>query len=79
MKSQEFLQEKVKGPVAAIQCGTLIDGRGGKPVKDAVVQIQGNRIIKVGVKGALKSPPGAVAIDCSRCSWMRATAAKGWR
>jgi len=70
VKSQEFLQEKVKGPVTAIQCGTLIDGRGGKPVKDAVVLIQGNRIIKVGVKGALKSPPGAVAIDCSRYTVM---------
>ena len=70
MKSQEFLQEKVKGPVTAIQCGTLIDGRGGKPLKDAVVLIQGNRIIKVGVKGALKPPPGPVAIDCSRYTVM---------
>jgi imidazolonepropionase-like amidohydrolase len=70
VKSQEFLQEKVKGPVTAIQCGTLIDGRGGKPLKDAVVLIQGNRIIKVGVKGALKPPPGPVAIDCSRYTVM---------
>ncbi len=70
MKSQEFLQEKVKGPVKAIQCGTLIDGRGGKPVKDAVVLIQGNRITKVGVKGKLKPPPGAEAIDCSRFTVM---------
>jgi len=70
VKSQEFLQEKVKGPVKAIQCGTLIDGRGGKPVKDAVVLIQGNRITKVGVKGKLKPPPGAEAIDCSRFTVM---------
>ena len=70
MKSQEFLQGKVKGPVKAIQCGTLIDGRGGKPVKDAVVLIQGNRIIKVGEKGKLKPPPGVEAVDCSRYTVM---------
>ena len=70
MKSQEFLQEKVKGPVQAVSCGTLIDGSGGKPVKDAVVLIQGNRITKVGVKGKLKPPPGAESIDCSRYTVM---------
>jgi imidazolonepropionase-like amidohydrolase len=70
VKSQEFLQEKVKGPVTAIHCGTLIDGRGGKPVKDAVVLIQGGRITQVGVKGKLKPPPGAAALDCSRYTLM---------
>ncbi len=70
MKSQEFLKEKVTGPVTAIHCGTLIDGRGGKPVKDAVVLIQGGRIAKVGVKGKLKPPPGAETVDCSRYTVM---------
>jgi imidazolonepropionase-like amidohydrolase len=70
VKSQEFLQETLKGPVTAIQCGTLIDGRGGKPEKDAVVLIRGNRITKVGVKGKLKPPPGAESIDCSRYTVM---------
>ena len=70
MKSQEFLQEKVKGPVTAIQCGALIDGRGGKPVQDAVVLIQGNRITQVGEKGKVKPPPGAAAVDCSRYTVM---------
>ena len=70
MKSQEFLQEKVKGPVQAVSCGTLIDGRGGNPVKDAVVLVQGNRITKVGVKGKLKPPPGAEPVDCSRYTVM---------
>ena len=59
MKSQEFLETTTKGPIKAIVCGTLIDGRGGKPVNNAVVLVQGNRITKVGEKGKLKAPPGA--------------------
>ena len=70
MKSQEFLETKMRGPVQAVSCGTLIDGRGGKPVKDAVVLIQGNRITKVGAKGKLRPPPGAELIDCSRYTVM---------
>ena len=70
MKSQEFLKDRVKGPVTAVQCGTLIDGRGGKPVKDAVLLIQGGHIAKVGVKGKLKAPPGAEAVDCSKYTVM---------
>lgn len=70
MKSQEFLETTTKGPTKAILCGTLIDGRGGKPVKNAVVLVQGNRITKVGEKGKLKPPPGAEAIDCSKFTVM---------
>jgi imidazolonepropionase-like amidohydrolase len=70
VKSQEFLQEKLKGPLKVVHCGTLIDGRGGKTVKDALVLIQGNRITKVGEKGKLKPPPGAEAVDCSRYTVM---------
>jgi imidazolonepropionase-like amidohydrolase len=70
LKSQEFLETKVKGPLRAIRCGTLIDGRGGRPVKDAVVLIQGNRITRVGESGKLKVPPGAEVIDCSRYTVM---------
>jgi len=65
LKSQEFLETKVKGPLRAIRCGTLIDGRGGRPVKDAVVLIQGNRVTKVGEQGKVKPPHGAEVIDCS--------------
>jgi len=70
MKSQEFLETTTKGPVKALHCGTLIDGRGGKPVKNAVVLIQGNRITKVGEKGKLKPPSAAEQIDCSRYTVM---------
>ena len=70
MKSQEFLETKVKGPVRAISCGTLIDGRGGKPIKNAVLLIQGNLITKVGEPGKVKPPHGAEVIDCSRYTVM---------
>ena len=70
MKSQEFLETKAKGPLRAVSCGMLIDGRGGKPVKDAVVLIHGNRITRVGEQGKLKPPQGAEVIDCSRYTVM---------
>jgi imidazolonepropionase-like amidohydrolase len=70
LKSQEFLETKVTGPVQAIHCGTLIDGRGGKPVTNALVLIQGNRITNVGAHGKLKLPRGAEPIDCSRYTVM---------
>jgi imidazolonepropionase-like amidohydrolase len=70
LKSQEFLETKVKGPLRAVCCGTLIDGRGGKPVKDAVVLIHGNRITRVGEQGKLKPPHGVEVIDCSRYTVM---------
>jgi len=70
VKSQEFLETTTKGPLKVLNCGTLIDGRGGKPVKNAVVHIQGNRITRVGEKGKLKSPPAAEIIDCSRYTVM---------
>jgi imidazolonepropionase-like amidohydrolase len=70
LKSQEFLETKVTGPVQAIHCGTLIDGRGGKPLKDAVVLIQGNRVTRVGEKAKVKPPRGAEPIDCSRYTVM---------
>jgi len=70
LKSQEFLETRVKGPLREIRCGTLIDGRGGKPLKDAVVLLQGNRIVKVGERGKVKAPHGAELIDCSRYTVM---------
>lgn len=43
--------------------GTLIDGNGGAPVKDALVIIEGDRIVKVGIKGKTKYPSTAKVID----------------
>jgi len=70
MKSQEFLEEKASGPVKAVKGATLIDGRGGKPVKNPVVLIQGARILKAGPQDKVKIPQGAEVIDASRYTLM---------
>lgn len=46
-------------PVLVIEGGTLIDGNGGAPVRDAVVIIEGNRITSVSRKGATSYPADA--------------------
>ena len=43
--------------------GTLIDGTGSDPIMDAVLIIQGDRILKVGSKEAIKIPRGTNVID----------------
>ena len=64
MKSEEFLESiAVKGPLKAVKCGTLIDGRGGRPVKDAVVLLEGKRIKQVGPKVTI--PAKTETLDCS--------------
>jgi imidazolonepropionase-like amidohydrolase len=52
-----YAQEKT----TAIRAGMLIDGTGAEPLKNAVVLVQGERIIKVGA--GLAIPPGAEVID----------------
>ena len=49
-------------PVIAVRTGTLIDGRGGAPVRNAVIVIRGERIESVGTT----VPAGARVIDLSR-------------
>ncbi len=48
-------------PITAIKAGTLIDGSGGAPVKNAVVLVQGERITAIGAGVAV--PAGATVID----------------
>ena len=48
--------------LTAIRAGTLIDGRGGAPIRNAVIVIQGDRIQSVGTS----VPQGARVIDLSR-------------
>jgi imidazolonepropionase-like amidohydrolase len=48
----------------AIRAGRLIDGRGGPPIANAVILIDGDRITAVGP--GLTIPPGARVIDLSR-------------
>ena len=43
--------------------GRLIDGYGGTPLENAVVIIEGNKIVAVGAEGATPLPQGARVID----------------
>src|ERR1700730_3598884 len=56
------LSPERKGALA-ITGGTLIDGNGGAAVFDAVVVIEGDRIIAAGPSDKLKLPRGAKVID----------------
>ena len=49
--------------VKALVGGTLIDGFGGRPIRNSVVLIEGERISAVGQVGALAVPPGAEVIS----------------
>jgi len=48
----------------AVRAGRLLDGRGGPPVRDAVILIAGDQITAVGP--GLPFPPGTRVIDLSR-------------
>jgi imidazolonepropionase-like amidohydrolase len=56
-------QQKKEPPVIALAGGTLIDGNGGAPVADAVVLIQGRKILKAGPAAAVQVPATAEKID----------------
>jgi imidazolonepropionase-like amidohydrolase len=49
--------------VIAIRAGTLIDGTGAAPIKNAVILVQGDRITAAGSN--VQVPPGASVIDLS--------------
>ncbi len=51
--------------VTAIRAGTLIDGTGAAPVKNAVIVVQGDRITAVGGGANVAIPTGATVIDLS--------------
>jgi imidazolonepropionase-like amidohydrolase len=57
------LQQAPQPQVTAIRAGTLIDGTGGAPIKNAVILVQGGRITGVGAGVAV--PGGATVIDLS--------------
>ena len=52
-------------PALVIEGGTLIDGNGGAPIANSVVVIQGNKIVRVGLKGRGTYPAGARVIDAT--------------
>ena len=47
----------------ALVGGTLVDGFGGEPLRNSVILIEGNKIIKVGQVGTLPIPAGAEIIS----------------
>lgn len=49
----------------AIVGGTVIDGNGGAPLKDAVIVAVGQRITAVGPRASVKIPAGATIIDAA--------------
>lgn len=49
--------------MTALVGGTVIDGNGGPPVRDAVVLIKGDRIIRVGRKDSVRYPKTTRVID----------------
>ena len=59
-----------KGKIKIIKGGMLIDGNGGKPVRDPVIVLEGRRIKQVGAKNEIKIPPRAEVIDCGKLTLM---------
>src|SRR5262245_61094214 len=47
----------------ALRCGTLFDGTGADPVRDALVLVDGERITAVGAVATTPVPPGAERVD----------------
>jgi len=50
---------RAQNPTLVIQGGTLIDGTGGAPLRDAVIVIEGSRIRAVGARGSVTVPAQA--------------------
>jgi len=49
----------------AIRCGTLFDGTGAGPVRDAMIVVADGRITTVGRADKTTAPPGAETLDLS--------------
>jgi len=58
------------GRLKALIGGTLVDGFGGKPIRDSIVIIHGERIKTVGTIGALPVPKEAEVISTEGMSVM---------
>ena len=48
----------------AVRCGTLFDGTGAEPVRDAVILIGDGRVAAAGPAASTPIPPGAAVLDC---------------
>jgi hypothetical protein len=62
--SPAIVSAQTQAPTAlVIEGGTLIDGNGGEPVRDAAIVIQGNKIASVSRKGQAAYPANAKIIQ----------------
>jgi imidazolonepropionase-like amidohydrolase len=59
-----------KDPVLVVRGGTLFDGTGAEPVPNAVVVLQGNRIVEVGSAASVRVPPKADRIIDVAGGWI---------
>ena len=53
---------KAQNQTLVIEGGTLIDGTGRTPIRDAVIVVEGSRIKSVGARGSVSVPPQATVI-----------------
>lgn len=53
------------GAAIALVGARLIDGRGGQPVADSVVLIEGNKITAAGPRASVRIPAGATRVDAA--------------
>ena len=67
---QETSAPAERGPLRYVKAATLIDGTGGKPLRDPVVVLQGRRIRQVGTRRTIKIPARAEVIDAGNCTLM---------
>ena len=51
-----------------IACGTLIDGTGHEPIKNARLLVDGDRIVAVGLAETVTAPPDASQISSATVS-----------
>ncbi len=54
-----------QAPVTAILGGTVIDGNGGAPIRDAAIVVSGERITAIGPRASVTIPAGANRIDAA--------------
>ena len=54
----------------AIRVGQLIDGNGGPPLRDALILVRDERILKVGLQKDIEVPPGTEIMDFSDATAM---------
>jgi len=66
----DAVAEPPPGRTTAITGALLVDGRGGPPVRDAVVVVRGERIVFAGTRAAAQIPEGAEIVDATGMTLM---------